>query len=50
MTQTTQLNEYTKEEIYILSDWAHKKGLFSLANKLSDDYISLLEMEKEKEE
>jgi len=50
MTQTTQLNEYTKEELQVLCDLAYENGYFALSDKLSDDYTSLLEMEKEKEE
>ena len=50
MPQTTKLNEYTKEELDILSELAYEKGHIALSNKLSDDYIFLLDMEKEKGE
>ena len=50
MPQTTQLNEYTKEELNILCDLAYENGHFALSDKLSDDYTFLLDMEKKKEE
>ena len=50
MPQTTKLNEYTKEELNILCDLAYENGHFALSDKLSDDYIFLLDMEKEKAE
>ena len=50
MPQTTQLNEYTKEELSVLCDLAYENGHFALSDKLSDDYIFLLDMEKEKAE
>ena len=50
MTPIKQLKGYTKEELNILCDLAYENGHFALSDKLSDDYISLLEMEKSENE
>jgi len=50
MPQTTKLNDYTKEELLVLWRLVYENGHFALSDKLSDDYIFLLDMEKEKAE
>ena len=50
MPQTTQLNQYTKEEIRALAGLAWEVDLLDLAAKLNADYHWLADMEKEKAE
>ena len=49
MPQTTQLNQYTKEEIRALAGLAWEVDLLDLAAKLNADYQWLADMEKERE-
>ena len=46
----TQLNQYTKGEIFLLVTLATIAGKADLASKLSADYHWLADMEKEKAE